>query len=44
DNMHLQYRTFIVIDIIESLLAMQLDDFEKELPEYMHLAYLPTPG
>ena len=44
DNMHLQYRTFIVIDIIESLLAMQLDDFETELPEYMHLAYLPTPG
>lgn len=44
DNMHLQYRTFIVIDIIESLLAMHLDGFEKELPEYMHLAYLPTPG
>lgn len=44
DSMHLQYRTFIVIDIIESLLAMQLDGFEKELPEYMHLAYLPTPG
>lgn len=44
DNMHLQYHTFIVIDIIESLLAMQLDGFEKELPEYMHLAYLPTPG
>lgn len=44
DNMHLLYRTFIVIDIIESLLAMQLDGFEKELPEYMHLAYLPTPG
>lgn len=44
DNMHLQYRTFIVIDIIESLLAMQLDDFEKELSEYIHLAYLPTPG
>lgn len=44
DNMHLQYRTFIVIDIIESLLAMQLDGFEKELPKYMHLAYLPTPG
>ena len=44
DNIHLQYRTFIVIDIIESLLAMQLDGFEKELPEYMHLAYLPTPG
>lgn len=44
DNMLLQYRTFIVIDIIESLLAMQLDGFEKELPEYMHLAYLPTPG
>lgn len=44
DNQHIQYRTFIVIDIIESLLAMQLDSFEKELPNFIHLAYLPTPG
>lgn len=44
NHQFIQHRTFIVIDIIESLLAMQLDSFEKELPGYIHLAYLPTPG
>ncbi len=44
DHQYIQYRTFIVIDIIESLLAMQLDAFEKALASYIHLAYLPTPG
>lgn len=44
NHQHIQYRTFIVVDIIESLLAMQLDSFEKELPDFIHLAYLPTPG
>ena len=40
----IEHRTFIVIDYIESALAMKLDDFEKSLPEYLHLAYLPEPG
>lgn len=40
----IEHRTFVVIDIIESLLAMKLDSFENRLPDYMHLAYLPTPG
>ncbi|MDO4510461.1 MAG: CinA family nicotinamide mononucleotide deamidase-related protein [Bacteroidales bacterium] len=43
-DQHIEHRTFIVIDIIESLLAMHLDGFEKELPSFIHLAYLPTPG
>lgn len=43
-NVSLQHRTLIVIDISESLLAMKLADFEKELPQWLHLAYLPTPG
>lgn len=40
----IEHRTFIVIDHIESALAMKLDDFEKSLPGYLHLAYLPQPG
>ena len=43
-NVSLLHRTLIVIDISESLLAMKLADFEKELPRWLHLAYLPTPG
>ena len=34
----------MVTGIIESALAMKLDDFEKELPGHIHLAYLPQPG
>ncbi len=41
---HIEHRTFIVIGYSESLLAMKLDDFEKEMPSYIHLAYLPKPG
>ena len=43
-DIDIEYRTFIVIDIIESELAMRLDAFERSLPTYMHLAYLPQPG
>ncbi|MGM9868536.1 MAG: CinA family nicotinamide mononucleotide deamidase-related protein [Sodaliphilus sp.] len=43
-DVSLLHRTLIVIDISESLLAMKLADFEKELPAGIHLAYLPTPG
>ena len=43
-NVHIAYRTFVVTGIIESLLAMRLDGFERELPANMHLAYLPQPG
>ncbi len=38
------HRTIIVEGISESALAETLADFEKSLPEYFHLAYLPTPG
>ena len=38
---HIEHRTFVVIDYMESKLAMTLADFENELPEYIHLAYLP---
>ncbi|MBR3101801.1 MAG: CinA family nicotinamide mononucleotide deamidase-related protein [Muribaculaceae bacterium] len=41
---HIAYRTFVVVGIIESLLAMRLDEFERSLPTTMHLAYLPQPG
>ena len=41
---HIAYRTFMVTGIIESLLAMKLDAYERELPTGYHLAYLPQPG
>ena len=40
----IEYRTIVVVGIIESLLAMQLDEFERALPSHIHLAYLPSPG
>ena len=41
---HIMHRTFIVIDYIESALAEALDEFERNMPPFVHLAYLPTPG
>ncbi|MCH4155725.1 MAG: CinA family nicotinamide mononucleotide deamidase-related protein [Muribaculaceae bacterium] len=43
-NDHIVYRTFIVIDYSESVLAIKLDEFERQMPDYIHLAYLPKPG
>lgn len=43
-NVVIEYRTMVVVGIIESLLAMQLDEFERALPGHVHLAYLPSPG
>jgi nicotinamide-nucleotide amidase len=37
-------RSFLVSDISESALAVKLSDFEKELPEGLSLAYLPSFG
>lgn len=38
------HQSFIVTDITESDLATRLDDWETNLPETLHLAYLPSPG
>lgn len=38
------HRVLMITDISESALAQKLERFEAELPEGMHLAYLPTPG
>jgi nicotinamide-nucleotide amidase len=40
----IEYRTFIVIGYSESELAMKLDEYERQMPSYIHLAYLPQPG
>jgi nicotinamide-nucleotide amidase len=40
----IEHRTFIVVGYAESALAIKLDQFEQELPSYIHLAYLPKPG
>ena len=41
---HIEHRTFVVIDYPESALAIKLNDFESNMPGYIHLAYLPKPG
>ena len=42
-DLHLSYRLFTVFNIPEAELAMQLADFEKNLPPQIKLAYLPSP-
>ncbi len=44
DGMHIEHRTLVISGIIESALAMRLNDFEAGLPPYIHLAYLPNEG
>lgn len=43
-DVHIQHHTLVVSGIIESALAMRLDQFERQLPHYLHLAYLPKEG
>lgn len=43
-DVSIEHRTLIVIGYAESALAMKLDDFERNLPEHLHLAYLPQEG
>lgn len=40
----IEYRTYVVIDYSESVLALTLTEFESSLPPYIHLAYLPKSG
>jgi nicotinamide-nucleotide amidase len=40
----LQHKTVIVYGYPESSLAIKLTDWENSLPEYIKLAYLPSPG
>lgn len=43
-DMYIAHRTFWVSGFTESGLAMRLEKFEEELPSFITLAYLPTPG
>lgn len=43
-DVDIEYRTFVVIDYAESALAEKLDTFERQMPDYIHLAYLPKQG
>ncbi len=43
-DMDIEFRHLMVTGIIESALAMTLDDWERRLPQCIHLAYLPQPG
>lgn len=43
-NAVIEHRTMLVTDITESALAMLLAEWEENLPQCLHLAYLPKPG
>ena len=43
-DVDIEYRTFVVIDYAESALAEKLEQFEQDMPSYIHLAYLPAQG
>ncbi|MDE6485008.1 MAG: CinA family nicotinamide mononucleotide deamidase-related protein [Duncaniella sp.] len=43
-DMAIAHATLLVTDYTESALAEYIADFERNLPEYMHLAYLPKQG
>lgn len=43
-DMYISHRTCWVSGYTESGLAMRLEKFEEELPPFITLAYLPTPG
>ena len=39
-----RYKTLTVFDVLESELALELSEFEQQLPPHIKLAYLPSPG
>ncbi|MBD5210467.1 MAG: CinA family nicotinamide mononucleotide deamidase-related protein [Bacteroidales bacterium] len=41
---HIAHRCVIVEGLTESKVAMELDEWEDALPDFVHLAYLPKPG
>lgn len=43
-DVDIEFRHLMVTGIIESALAMTLDEWESRLPQGIHLAYLPQPG
>lgn len=43
-ELSVDYRLLLVYRIAESMLAEKLDGFERQLPENVQLAYLPSPG
>jgi len=38
------HKTLMVVGLPESMLAEKIADWENALPEFVHLAYLPSPG
>lgn len=43
-NQIVHHRTVLTQGVGESVIAAQIEDWENNLPEYMKLAYLPSPG
>lgn len=44
NNLSISFRHLMVVGVIESALAMQLDEWERALPKEIHLSYLPQAG
>lgn len=44
DTGHIIHRTVLVFNVPEAVLAEQLADWEETIPDYISLAYLPSPG
>nr|WP_321410289.1 competence/damage-inducible protein A [uncultured Carboxylicivirga sp.] len=43
-TIHIIHKTVLVFNIPEAVLAEQLSDWEETIPDYISLAYLPSPG
>ena len=44
ETQHIIHKTVLVFNIPEAVLAEQLSDWEETIPDYISLAYLPSPG
>nr|WP_319398392.1 competence/damage-inducible protein A [uncultured Carboxylicivirga sp.] len=44
ETLHIIHKTVLVFNIPEAVLAEQLSNWEETIPDYISLAYLPSPG
>ncbi len=44
ETQNIIHKTVLVFNIPEAVLAEQLEDWEESMPDYISLAYLPSPG
>lgn len=44
DDINFEHRSLLIYKVIESEIARRLENFEDNLPDFIHLAYLPMQG